>query len=130
MADRLVLAEAESLPFEDRSFDAVFTAGGLNYFSDPEAALLEMKRVARPGARLVAADENHDLYRLAPGHALGLGGLDVIGLRLMGLDRDFLEMVFHDPAPVRAAAQHVWPAHRRLPIWNRLGYCLVDTGEA
>src|SRR5207245_845395 len=56
MAGRLAWAEAERLPFEDRAFDAVFTVGGINYFRDPAAALGEMRRVARRGAVLVAAD--------------------------------------------------------------------------
>ena len=129
MAGRLVLAEAEALPFEDASFDAVWTVGGINYFRDPSAALAEMRRVARPGAPLVAADENSDLFHLAPGHMLGLEGLDVLGLRLMGIDREFLDMVLHDPADVAAEAARVWPRHRRVPIWNRLGYCLVDVRE-
>jgi SAM-dependent methyltransferase len=127
---RLVLAEAEALPFDDASFDAVWTVGGINYFRDPALALAEMRRVARPGAPLVAADENADLFRLAPGHALGLDLLDIWGLRLLGLDRDFLDMVLHDPADVAAAARSVWPRHRRVPIWNRLGYCLIDAREA
>jgi SAM-dependent methyltransferase len=130
MSGRLVRAEAEALPFDDASFDAVWTVGGINYFRDPVLALAEMRRVARPGAPLVAADENPDLFRLAPGHALGLESLDVWSLRLMGLDRDFLDMVLHDPADVAAAARSVWPRHRRVPIWNRLGYCLVDVREA
>jgi SAM-dependent methyltransferase len=129
MNGRLVLAEGEALPFEDATFDAVWTVGGINYFRDPAAALAEMWRVARPGAPLVAADENADLYRLAPGHALGLDALDEWGLRLMGVERDFLGMVFRDPADVAAAARSVWPRHRRVPIWNRLGYCLVDVRE-
>lgn len=129
MAGRLVVAEGESLPFDDASFDAVWTVGGLNYVRDPRAFLEEMRRVARPGAPLVAADENADLYRLAPGHALGLEGLDVWCLRKMGIDRAFLDMVLHDPADVEAAARSAWPRHRRVHIWNRLGYCLVDVRE-
>ena len=130
MSGRLAWAEAESLPFEDESFDVVFTVGGINYFSDPAAALREMRRVAKPGATLLAADELADLYRFAPGHFLGLDGIDTFGLRMMGLDPDFVAMVFDTPARVEACAAREWPRHRRIPIWNRLGYCLVDIREA
>jgi ubiquinone/menaquinone biosynthesis C-methylase UbiE len=33
---RLILCEAEDLPFADKSFDAVLSNGGFNCFSDPE----------------------------------------------------------------------------------------------
>jgi SAM-dependent methyltransferase len=126
MAGRLAWAEAEALPFEDGVFDAVFTVGGINYFRDPAAALSEMRRVAKPGAVLVAADELPDLHRFALGHALGLEAVDRWALGLMGIDREFIAMVYETPGLVEAAAREVWPGHRRFPIWNRLGYCLVD----
>ncbi len=126
MTGRLVRAEAESLPFEDGVFDAVFTVGGINYFRDPSRALREMRRVARPGATLIVADERPDLYRFGLGHILGLEGLDRFWLGLTGLDREFVAMVLDTPPGVEKAAQREWPNHRRSPIWNRLGYCLVD----
>ncbi len=48
---------AEHLPFPDSAFDCVFHMGGINFFTDPRAALSEMVRVAKPGTRLVVADE-------------------------------------------------------------------------
>jgi SAM-dependent methyltransferase len=54
----LFLGTAERLPFVDASFDAVLHVGGINFFSDRRAALEEMGRVARPGARIVVVDEN------------------------------------------------------------------------
>lgn len=124
-AGRLAWAEGEALPFDDRTFDAVFTVGGINYFSDPAQALREMKRVARPGGVLVAADEDPELYRFGIGHLLGLDLLDACWLRLTGLAPEFVAMVLDTPPRVEEAAREVWPGHRRVPIWNRLGYCLV-----
>src|SRR5512135_691246 len=86
MRDRLVWAEAEALPFEDGTFDAVYSVGGFNYFRDHEAALRELRRVARREAPVIVADEIPDLYRFAPGHALGFDSLDRWGLSAMGLD--------------------------------------------
>lgn len=126
VSNRLALAEAERLPFVDGAFDAVFTVGGINYFRDPDAALTEMRRVARRGAVLIAADERPDLFRYAPGLALGLEGVDRACLRLSGLGSEFVEMVYTTRPAVEVAARRVWPGHRRVPIWNRLGYCLVD----
>jgi SAM-dependent methyltransferase len=123
---RLVWAEGERLPFEDAVFDAVYTVGGINYFRDPSAALREMARVASPGATLIAADELPDLFRFGLGHVLGLEGLDRWAMRQSGLDPAFIAMVVETPGCVEASAREVWPRHRRVPIWSRLGYCLVD----
>lgn len=53
----LFQAEAEHLPFCDESFDVVFNVASINYFEDRKKAIDEMFRVARPGARLMIADE-------------------------------------------------------------------------
>jgi SAM-dependent methyltransferase len=46
---------AESLPFEDGSFDAVVSQFGLMFFTDRRLALREMQRVLAPGGRLALA---------------------------------------------------------------------------
>ena len=46
---------AEDLSFEDARFDRAFSALGLMYFPNPDAALSEMRRVLRPGGRLAVA---------------------------------------------------------------------------
>jgi ubiquinone/menaquinone biosynthesis C-methylase UbiE len=48
-------AAAESLPFEDNTFDAVLSQFGLMFFRDPLQALREVRRVLRPGGRTVFA---------------------------------------------------------------------------
>lgn len=53
----LFLGAAESLPFHDNSFDVVFHMGGINFFGDPDLALREMYRVAKPGTKIVVVDE-------------------------------------------------------------------------
>jgi SAM-dependent methyltransferase len=46
---------AEQLPVDDRSFDALLASLSLMYAIDRAAAVREMKRVLRPGGRVVAA---------------------------------------------------------------------------
>lgn len=46
---------AESLPFPDRSFDAVVSQFGLMFFSDTRTSLQEMLRVLKPGGRFAIA---------------------------------------------------------------------------
>jgi ubiquinone/menaquinone biosynthesis C-methylase UbiE len=53
----LFLGDAERLPFQAESFDAVFHIGGINFFNDKRKAIDEMIRVARPGTRILIADE-------------------------------------------------------------------------
>jgi ubiquinone/menaquinone biosynthesis C-methylase UbiE len=53
----LFLGNAEELPFADDSVDVVFHTGGINFFNDRAKAIREMIRVAKPGSRLLIADE-------------------------------------------------------------------------
>jgi SAM-dependent methyltransferase len=46
-AAQCVAAKAESLPFEDQSFDAAMAFATLHHWQDPIAGLREMRRVAR-----------------------------------------------------------------------------------
>lgn len=52
---RLVEGDAQALPFEDGSFDAVTCAFGLMHVPDQDRALREMRRVLRPGGTAVLA---------------------------------------------------------------------------
>ncbi len=54
---------AEDLPFLDNAFDIVFHVGGINFFNDKEAAIKEMIRVAKPGSKIVIADETGDYLK-------------------------------------------------------------------
>jgi demethylmenaquinone methyltransferase/2-methoxy-6-polyprenyl-1,4-benzoquinol methylase len=51
-----VLANAECLPFPDRSFDCVTIGFGLRNVTDKAAALVSMRRVLRPGGRLLVLE--------------------------------------------------------------------------
>ena len=46
---RLSVAAAESLPFEDGTFDVTLSQLVVNFLSDPEGGLREIARVTRPG---------------------------------------------------------------------------------
>ncbi len=50
------LADAEALPFEDDSFDAVVSTFGVMFCPDPARAAAEMLRVCRPGGRIGLAN--------------------------------------------------------------------------
>lgn len=59
----LFQCEAERLPFRAEVFDCVFHVGGINFFNDKARAIKEMIWVARPGAKIVIADETEEAVR-------------------------------------------------------------------
>jgi len=67
----LFLGNGEQLPFRDDSFAGVFHVGGINFFSDKKAAIDDMIRVAKPGTRILIADETEkgaqDYEKYIPG---------------------------------------------------------------
>ena len=50
------------LPFADDTFDAVTISFGLRNIVDPLAGLREMRRVTRPGGRLVVCEFSHPTW--------------------------------------------------------------------
>lgn len=51
-----VVGDSEDLPFEDDSFDAVICANSFHHYPNPQAFFDGVKRVLRPGGRLVLRD--------------------------------------------------------------------------
>ncbi len=86
---RYILADAESLPFPDRSFDATTIAFGLRNVTDKDKALRQMLRVLKPGGSVhilefskVRPDLLRKLY-----HGYSFGILPVLG-KLVANDAD------------------------------------------
>jgi ubiquinone/menaquinone biosynthesis C-methylase UbiE/uncharacterized protein YbaR (Trm112 family) len=74
----LFLGNGEQLPFQNESFDGVFHIGGINFFNNKKAAIDEMIRVAKPGARILIADETEKgaqgYEKFIPGFKNSFGG--------------------------------------------------------
>jgi demethylmenaquinone methyltransferase/2-methoxy-6-polyprenyl-1,4-benzoquinol methylase len=58
----LTAGDATRLPFADGVFDAVTISFGLRNIVDPLAGLREMRRVTRPGGRLVVCEFSHPTW--------------------------------------------------------------------
>jgi demethylmenaquinone methyltransferase/2-methoxy-6-polyprenyl-1,4-benzoquinol methylase len=52
----LVLGRGEQLPFADATFDALTFTYLLRYVADPQAALIELARVVKPGGRIASLE--------------------------------------------------------------------------
>ena len=115
---RLVEANAETLPFETASFDALTVTYLLRYVDDPAATLVELARVVRPGGTIaslefaVPAGIWQPLWRAyvgavlpAAGRALAPGWHEV-GRFLGGSIRDFWRR---------------YPLERQLELWRAAG---------
>lgn len=96
----LVQGDAHDLDFPNAGFDLVYARYVLEHVGDPERVLREMRRVARPGARVVACENDISLMRLDPPcpafeaawqalarYQATLGGDALIGRRLFRLFR-------------------------------------------
>ncbi|HVE62536.1 MAG TPA: demethylmenaquinone methyltransferase [Mycobacteriales bacterium] len=58
-----VAGDGLRLPFLDNSFDAVTISFGLRNLVDPDAGLRELRRVTKPGGRLVVCEFSHPTWR-------------------------------------------------------------------
>ena len=75
-----VRADARALPFEDDSFDGAYLVTVLGEIPDEGAALRELRRVVRPGGRIVVGElfgDPHMVTHSALARAAGDAGLSV-----------------------------------------------------
>ena len=103
---RLVEGDAQALPFPDASFDTVVCTLSLCSIPDDRRAVAEMKRVLRPGGRLLLLDHTRSSSR--PLRALQRA-LDPLFVRFAGdhLLRRPLEHVVAEGLRVERAERHV-----------------------
>jgi demethylmenaquinone methyltransferase/2-methoxy-6-polyprenyl-1,4-benzoquinol methylase len=110
-----VIADAERLPFADASFDCVTIGFGLRNVTDKPAALSSMRRVLRPGGRLLVLE-----FSKPRGEALR-SAYDAYSFRVLpALGR----MVASDEASYRYLAESI----RMHPDQETLAAMMKDAG--
>lgn len=60
----LLFGDAERLPFEDETFDVVWSSGSIEYWPHPVATLKELRRVCRPGGQVLVVGPNAPQSRM------------------------------------------------------------------
>jgi ubiquinone/menaquinone biosynthesis C-methylase UbiE len=61
---RYVQSDAQRIPFDDNSFDAVFSNGSLHEWAEPKNVLNEIHRVLKPNGRYFISDLRRDINLL------------------------------------------------------------------
>jgi SAM-dependent methyltransferase len=70
--DARVIEDAAALPFPDGSFDLVTCVEVLEHLFEPDRAVAEIRRVLRPGGRLVCSAPNVAYWRLRANLLFGI----------------------------------------------------------
>jgi SAM-dependent methyltransferase len=93
--DRIEQASALELPFEDNSFDIVFSHGVLHHIPDIRKAQAEIARVLKPDGKLIvmlyAKRSANYLISIAVARRLGLTGMYLLGLKGKGIYADHIK---------------------------------------
>ena len=129
-----VAATAESLPFEDESFDAAMAFATIDHWQDPIAGLHEMRRVARRVVVFTCDASDPDRFWLNRDYlpeyrrplagrpsltelARAIGARDRTGARTVGLRGRLLTW------PTGAGPRHTWTnmSAAAMSIWARVG---------
>jgi ubiquinone/menaquinone biosynthesis C-methylase UbiE len=120
----LVGLSAEKIPYDDRSFDTVLATYALCTIADPGAALKEMRRVLKPGGRLIFCE-----HGLAPDAAVRRwqGRLTPLWAKVAGgchLDRD-IPRLLKDAGFQSADMQQMYLPGPRPLTYNYWGTAVV-----
>lgn len=135
----LRVADVYALPYADNTFDAVRAERVFQHLEDPLAALREMKRVARPGGRLMVIDPDHsqwamnlesDLQRrvFEAGRTALLRSIvnPRVGTRLRAL---FMQAELQDVEQVVRSVEMSFPAYQQATFLRERLDAAVETGD-
>jgi demethylmenaquinone methyltransferase/2-methoxy-6-polyprenyl-1,4-benzoquinol methylase len=130
-----VRCDAEQLPFADRSFDVVTVAFGLRNMTRKEQALEQMRRVLRPGGRLLVLEFSKIWQPLAPLYdAYSMRVMPWLGERIAG-DGDsyryLAESIRVHPSQQELARMMEQAGLERVQWFNfAAGICALHVGYA
>jgi SAM-dependent methyltransferase len=103
--------DAQTLPFDDTSFDCVLAQLVFNFVPDGRKALAQMRRVTRPGGVVAAA-----LWNFAGG-----------GMHMLGAFWEAVGAAVGDPR--RGERVTAYTKEELAALWNEAGFVEVETGD-
>ncbi len=134
-APRFVQGDAQAAPFADNTFDIVTVGYGLRNLASWERGLEEMRRVARPGARIIVLDFGkppNTLWRAIYFTHLSMS-VPLIGLLFCGDASAYayiLESLKHYPAQLAVAEKMRELKLANVRVLNLLGGAMaINYGE-
>jgi ubiquinone/menaquinone biosynthesis C-methylase UbiE len=101
----MVLAQADALPFEDESIDAVTVVRVIHHIPDPEEEFAEIARVLKPGGYLFIEFANYANFKNRVKHAARLKRVPREPVDIRTKDSD-IPFVNHNPHTVRKQLAH------------------------
>ncbi len=130
-----VRCDAEHLPFADRGFDVVTVGFGLRNMTHKEQALAEMRRVLKPGGRLLVLEFSRVWSPLAPLYdAYSMRVMPWLGERIAGDGgsyRYLAESIRMHPSQSDLAAMMERSGLERVQWFNfAAGICALHIGYA
>jgi len=130
----VALADGEKLPFRDHYFDVVTVAFGLRNMTHKEVALAEMRRVTRPGGRVMVLEFSRVWAPLAPLYdAYSFTVLPWLGKRIAGDDdsyRYLAESIRMHPAQDELARLMEQAGLEKVQWFNlTAGVCALHVGH-
>lgn len=130
-----VRCDAERLPFPDRSFDVVSVGFGLRNMTHKEQALAQMRRVLRPGGRLLVLEFSKIWQPLAPLYdTYSMRVMPWLGQRIAGDGASYrylAESIRMHPSQQELASMMEQAGLERVQWFNfAAGICALHVGYA
>ena len=121
----IILGSAEDMPFPDDHFDSVVITYTLCTIPDAEAANLEIRRVLKPGGKLIFCE-----HGLAPDAAVAKwqGRIDPIWGKIAGgchLNRDIPELITGAGFTIETLEQMYLPSTPKFAGYNYWGVAVI-----
>ena len=122
----IILGSAEDMPFPDDHFDSVVITYTLCTIPDAEAANLEIRRVLKPGGKLIFCE-----HGLAPDAAVAKwqGRIDPIWGKIAGgchLNRDIPELITGAGFTIETLEQMYLPSTPKFAGYNYWGVAVIS----